>query len=288
MNLILTSDLHRDGAKLLWLLDEAPQHDALLVAGDLLDIFSNTVMSDQTSGALRWRDVYLKSGKSLAWCSGNHDFYHGDHTPTSEASPIWMRKMPSSGNYLTDGESRLLNVGQAKVAVTTLPWPVSDGEFSIGGTRRNPVDRSFSRTSRGHACRGGLLCDGSRLHPTDHRICQTRFFPPWPHPPSTDNQRRVMALSARSDRLLQCRAIPFRRTAPPHPARMAKPERLDCNMEWSGTNSPFAKPIDGFSRGMNSGERTDSAFYQFTPERQCARSHSKSPHENARRINKGR
>ena len=150
MNIILTSDLHRDGAKLLWLLDEAPQHNALLVAGDLLDIFSNTVMSDQTSGALRWRDAYLKSGKSLAWCSGNHDFYHGDHTPTSEASPLWMREIPSSSTYLTDGESRLLDVGLEKVAVTTLPWPVSDGEFVIGGTRINYLDfvRDLLRAGR--------------------------------------------------------------------------------------------------------------------------------------------
>ena len=42
MRLLLTSDLHRDAKKLLWLLDEAPNHDALFVAGDLLDIFSNT------------------------------------------------------------------------------------------------------------------------------------------------------------------------------------------------------------------------------------------------------
>ncbi len=41
MTLLLTSDLHRDGTKLLWLLDEAPAHDALFVAGDLLDMFSN-------------------------------------------------------------------------------------------------------------------------------------------------------------------------------------------------------------------------------------------------------
>ncbi|MEI6036284.1 MAG: metallophosphoesterase, partial [Verrucomicrobiae bacterium] len=79
MRLLLTSDLHRDGKKLLWLLDEAPEHDALLVAGDLLDIFSNSGFIEQKSGVLRCRNTFLKSRKSLAWCSGNHDFFNGDH-----------------------------------------------------------------------------------------------------------------------------------------------------------------------------------------------------------------
>lgn len=48
MRLLLTPDPHRDGKKLLWFLDKAPEHDALLVAGDLLDIFSNTDFKVQT------------------------------------------------------------------------------------------------------------------------------------------------------------------------------------------------------------------------------------------------
>jgi len=88
MRLLLTSDLHRDGKKLLWLLDEAPEHDSLLVAGGLLDIFSSTGFAEQKSAAIRWKNTYLKTGKSLAWSSGNHDFFHGDHTPMSCASPL--------------------------------------------------------------------------------------------------------------------------------------------------------------------------------------------------------
>ena len=131
MRLLLTSDLHRDGSKLLWLLDDAPQHDALLVAGDLLDIFSNTSFSEQKSGALRWRDVVLKSGKALAWCSGNHDFFRGDHTPMAAASPVWMCQEPSTKTYVPDGESRVLQVGDGKVAITTIPWPVHGGDVLV-------------------------------------------------------------------------------------------------------------------------------------------------------------
>jgi len=62
MRLLLTNDLHRDGSKLLWLLEEAPTYDALLVAGDLLDIFSKTDFEDQKSGTLRWRQAILNAG----------------------------------------------------------------------------------------------------------------------------------------------------------------------------------------------------------------------------------
>jgi len=140
MRLLLTSDLHRNGKKLLWLLDEAPGHDALVVAGDLLDIFSNTGFTDQKSGALRWRDAVLKSGKSFAWCSGNHDFFHGDHTPMAAASPLWMRENPSTKSFVTDGETRLLQTTRGNLAVTTIPWPVHGGDLVLDGYRTTYLD----------------------------------------------------------------------------------------------------------------------------------------------------
>ena len=152
MRLLLTSDLHRDGAKLLWLLDEAPQYDALLVAGDLLDIFSENSFEEQKTGPLRWKDVVLKSGKSLAWCSGNHDFFNGDHTPMVAASPLWMTETPSSKKYVTDGESRILQVGVDKVAITTIPWPVHGGDVLVN-----------ARTISYHEFVRDLLREGKRL-----------------------------------------------------------------------------------------------------------------------------
>jgi Icc-related predicted phosphoesterase len=129
--LLLTADLHRDGAKLLWLLDEAPAHDALLVAGDLLDIFSNTGLPEQTLGALRFRQAVLSSGKSFAWCSGNHDFYHGDRTPMTAASPLWMQE--SHESCVCDGNTRILEAGGESVAITTIPWPVNGGDLLVNG-----------------------------------------------------------------------------------------------------------------------------------------------------------
>lgn len=124
MTLLLTSDLHRDGAKLLWLLDEAPAHDAVFMAGDMLEFSSNVSLAEQSAGATRWRDKVLANGKSFAWCSGNHDFLEGDRTPILDASPLWMKQTPSSERFVSDGESRLLQIGGERIAITTIPWPV--------------------------------------------------------------------------------------------------------------------------------------------------------------------
>ena len=149
MRLLLTSDLHRDGKRFLGLLDEAPEHDALLISGDLLDIFSNTSFTEQKSGALRWKDTVLKSGKSFAWCSGNHDFFHSDRTPMSGASPLWMRESPSTSRFVADGESRLLTIGHEQLAVTTIPWPVNGGSIMIDGVQTDYSDHAKALLQKG-------------------------------------------------------------------------------------------------------------------------------------------
>jgi Icc-related predicted phosphoesterase len=133
MKLLLTCDLHRDGTKLLWFLDQAPAHDALLVAGDMLQFFSKVGLEEQSAGALRWRDTVLSAGKAFAWCSGNHDFLEGNRTPMFEASPLWMKQIPSSETFVSDGESRLLNAGAGKIAITTIPWQAHERPVIVGG-----------------------------------------------------------------------------------------------------------------------------------------------------------
>jgi predicted phosphodiesterase len=105
MRLLLTSDLHRDGVKLSWLLDQAPPYDALLVAGDVLDIFADDGLVRQGADLLRWRQAVISKGKSFAWCSGNHDFFYSGDTQMTGASPLWMKEVPSSGISVTDGET---------------------------------------------------------------------------------------------------------------------------------------------------------------------------------------
>jgi Icc-related predicted phosphoesterase len=140
MKLLLTSDLHRDGTKLLGLLEEAPAHDALLVAGDHLDIFSDTGFTEQKSGALLWREAVRRAGKPFAWCSGNHDFFRGDATPMKGASPLWMRETEGDETCITDGETRVLKTAAGTLAVTTVPWPVTGDMILLDGYRASYLD----------------------------------------------------------------------------------------------------------------------------------------------------
>lgn len=135
MRLLLTADIHRDEAKLRWILESAPAHDALLVAGDLLDIFSSASFVEQKSKIVRWKSGILARERALAWCSGNHDFFDAEHTPMAAASPRWMREAPSTKTFVADGESRLIETAGGRLAVTTIPWPVHGGQVVIDGYR---------------------------------------------------------------------------------------------------------------------------------------------------------
>lgn len=131
MRVLLTSDLHGDPVKLSWLRDSAPPHDALLVAGDHLDIFSSLNAPAQQKRALSWAAEIVKSGRSIAWCSGNHDFFEGEDSPMEEASPRWMREVADSDRWITDGQSRILPAGRGTLVVTTLPWPVTGNSVAL-------------------------------------------------------------------------------------------------------------------------------------------------------------
>ena len=140
MTLLLTSDLHLHSAKLLHLLNEAPAYDAMLVAGDHLNIFAKSGLDQQADEVLRWRNQIIAAGKSFAWCSGNHDYFYDRDTLMEGAAPQWMRQQSSTKTCITDGESRLLHVESRKVVITTIPWPVSGGTVFVDGVRKNYHD----------------------------------------------------------------------------------------------------------------------------------------------------
>jgi len=149
MRIILTSDIHCDNAKLRWLLEDVPGHDALLVAGDLLDIFSNAGFAEQKAEILRWKSSVLARNRAFTWCSGNHDFFQDIHSPMSGASPLWMKEDPSSKSILSDGESGLLDLAGGRIAVTTLPWPVHGGDLTLNVYRTTYLDFTKSLLRKG-------------------------------------------------------------------------------------------------------------------------------------------
>lgn len=152
MKLLLVSDLHRDGKKLLWILEDAPPHDAVLIAGDMLDIFSNTAMRMQIDGAKRYRDTLLSEKQWVVWCSGNHDFYVGENTSTDAASPAWMRE-ETAPQFVRDGESRIIGDGRDAAIVTTVPWPVTGNDVIVDGKSVGYLDHIKALLHQGHQLR---------------------------------------------------------------------------------------------------------------------------------------
>jgi Icc-related predicted phosphoesterase len=133
MKVLLVSDLHSDHTKLDWVAMNAEQFDVVAVAGDLLNIFVHEDSSAQQKRILRWKGRVLKSGCSLAWCSGNHDFFHGEDSPIIAASPDWMTG--ADERFVGDGETRLLTSKSGTLAITTSPWPVTGSDVVSDGRR---------------------------------------------------------------------------------------------------------------------------------------------------------
>lgn len=163
MKLLLVSDLHRDGKKLLWLLEEAPAHDALVVAGDLLDIFSNTATRLQIEGTQRYRDAILEQDRWLVWCSGNHDFPAGEKTTMDQASPAWMRE-GDAPNFVRDGETRRIGAGDDSMIVTTLPWPVKADDILVDGASVSYLEHIKALLHTGHSLREETRAPWMILH----------------------------------------------------------------------------------------------------------------------------
>lgn len=121
MRLLLTSDLHMDGKKFLWLLDSSPECDAVLVAGDILAMFSSQPFASQAESANRWREAIVRTGRDFVWCSGNHDVLHGSMRGSGVG---WMRNRGSTPRYVGDGETGLVAENWGGMAVTSIPWPL--------------------------------------------------------------------------------------------------------------------------------------------------------------------
>jgi Icc-related predicted phosphoesterase len=142
MKLLLVAGLHRDAAKVLWLLEEAPKADVLVLGGDLLQIFSNIPAHEQISGVRRTLDVLAEQFPFVVCSSGNHDFFEGEGSRMSSASPAWMHKIEVP-NLIGDGQTRQVGDGtdgKTGMIVSTIPWPVTSRELEIEGRKMSYHD----------------------------------------------------------------------------------------------------------------------------------------------------
>jgi len=96
------ADLHRRWFD--WVSEQAPRFDLLVIAGDLLDGFSDLPMHTQAGQCSAW----LHSLRTpIAVCSGNHDFWPKSRTglvdPDAEGG--WLRRLRGKGKIVAvDGD----------------------------------------------------------------------------------------------------------------------------------------------------------------------------------------
>ncbi len=114
MRILLVADLHYTLRQLDWLVGVAPDHDLVVIAGDLLDVSSTVPLDAQSAVVLRYLSL-LHDASTVAVSSGNHDLTGPD--PRGEQAALWLADARAAG-IPTDGES--LDLGDT--LVTICPW----------------------------------------------------------------------------------------------------------------------------------------------------------------------
>jgi Icc-related predicted phosphoesterase len=120
MKLLAVSDLHFGLTQFDWVAQQAPRYDAVIIAGDLLDIAGHLDLDSQITVVVRYLRAIGEKTRLLV-CSGNHD---GDEkNAAQEYIARWLQRVRATG-LVVDGGS----VDLAGVKVSVCPWwdgPVS-------------------------------------------------------------------------------------------------------------------------------------------------------------------
>lgn len=122
MKLLLCSDLHAEPVKIRGIIAGAINNgvDLVCCAGDLIDFTSTKIGPECNYVRAMIRDKHTR----LDWavCSGNHDYFLGEETPTTQISPAWMTGVGT----IQDGQTQRFARNGQEILVTTVPWPLND------------------------------------------------------------------------------------------------------------------------------------------------------------------
>ena len=104
MRILHLADLHIDSEWFDWVADRATEYDLVVLAGDLLDMFSNVPLHDQARACSDW---LLSLPVPTVVCSGNHDYRVSDPRVAldAQAEGRWLRSLCGRGRIIgADGE----------------------------------------------------------------------------------------------------------------------------------------------------------------------------------------
>lgn len=114
MKLLIVSDLHYGLRQFDFVADLAPHFDAVVIAGDLLDLRSPVPIAAQAVAASA-QLVRIGSRGTLLACSGNHDLDGLDEA--GEKAARWLQTLTAPGVHV-DGEAVMVS----DALVTICPW----------------------------------------------------------------------------------------------------------------------------------------------------------------------
>jgi Icc-related predicted phosphoesterase len=133
VKILVASDLHYRLKQFDWLASQAVGYDALIIAGDLLDISSPMDLSVQIVVMKKYLQK-IGALTRLLVCSGNHD--GNEKNAADEYIAPWLQEIRAEHIHV-DGD----NVFFEDVLVTLFPW--WDGDVT-----RREVAEQFEQTSR--------------------------------------------------------------------------------------------------------------------------------------------
>lgn len=114
MRVLLVSDLHYVLPQLDWVVERADEFEAVVIAGDLLDVSGVVPLEAQSVVALRYLDL-LRDRTTVLVGSGNHDLTGPD--AAGEQAALWLGVARQAG-IAADGASWLVG----DVLFTVCPW----------------------------------------------------------------------------------------------------------------------------------------------------------------------
>jgi Icc-related predicted phosphoesterase len=142
--ILVTADLHFQKPWFEWLIREASRFEAVLIAGDFLDIFIAEPRTAQAREAQSWLQR-LSEVTKVAICSGNHDI--AGHQITWDRAPVyeWLAELGQAANIITDGCTRMLD----DLIITTVPYYCSPPQKAIwldrgGSLRKSHPERKWA------------------------------------------------------------------------------------------------------------------------------------------------
>lgn len=148
MRILHLADLHLEAKWFDWVGNRAAEYDLVVLAGDLLNMFSNVSLHDQARACGDW---LLALPVPTVVCSGNHDYWVSDPRAgmDAHAEGQWLRSLRGRGRVVgADGD--IIDHAGLRIAINGwLQLPEGGDGVDVVVTHAPPVGCKCAADSNG-------------------------------------------------------------------------------------------------------------------------------------------